>query len=291
MKERDARFIWFDRCQSWAGTDRPEIPADGEGIVRKARLRQFGIDAHEVSVARFAQFFKETGYITEAETLGWSFVFRGLIEKPQSARVIGDASGTSWWWGISGANWRFPCGRGETEALPNHPVTQISWSDAQAFAQWAGGRLPTEIEWEHAARGGLAPRRYPWGDAEPDEKSVHCNIWQGIFPTLNTSVDGYYGTAPVDAFNPNSAGLFNMSGNVWEWTADRYKVHSLRSDAKARNASAAKNNERVLKGGSFLCHASYCWRYRIAARSGKSIDSSASHTGMRLAYDIHSKKK
>jgi sulfatase modifying factor 1 len=291
MPEQHTDIKWFDRCQSWAGTDRVEIPADGEGIVRKTRLRRFGIDAYAVSVERFALFVEETGYVTEAETIGWSFVFRGLLEKPQSATVIGDASGTSWWWGITGANWRFPSGCGEAKSLPNHPATQISWNDAQAFAQWAGGRLPTEIEWEHAARGGLAARRYPWGEAEPDDTSVYCNIWQGKFPMQNACIDGHYGTAPVDTFDPNPAGLFNMAGNVWEWTADRYKVHSLKSEAKARNASAAKNNERVLKGGSFLCHASYCWRYRIAARSGKSIDSSASHIGIRLAYDTHSKKK
>jgi formylglycine-generating enzyme required for sulfatase activity len=288
MTKQQDSIVWFDHCQSWAGTDRAEIPEDGEGVIRKARLRRFGIDANAVTVERFARFVAETDYITDAETIGWSFVFSGLLERPQSAEVIGDVTKTSWWWGMTGADWRFPSGRREAGSLPNHPVTQISWNDAQAFARWADGRLPTEVEWEHAARGGLAARRYPWGEAEPDDKSVYCNIWQGSFPTRNTCLDGHYGTAPVDAFDPNPVGLFNMAGNVWEWTADRYKVHSLKSAAKTRNALASKSNERVLKGGSFLCHAGYCWRYRIAARSGKPIDTGASHTGMRLAYDPQS---
>lgn len=288
MSEQYSDIIWFDPCHSWAGTGRPEIPSDGEGIIRKARLRGFGIDSMAVSVARFKNFVEETNHITDAERIGWSFVFRGLIERPEVADIVGDAALTSWWWGIAGANWRRPSGRSEPEALPSHPVTQISWSDAKAFAEWAGGRLPSEVEWEHAARGGLTRHRYPWGDAEPDDTSVFCNIWQGSFPAHNTCLDGHYGTAPVDAFDPNPAGLFNMAGNVWEWTADRYKVHSLKFEAKVRNAESLKYNERVLKGGSFLCHASYCWRYRIAARSGKSVDSGASHTGMRLAYDFQS---
>jgi len=285
LSEQRTNVIWFDSCRSWAGTTRPEIPADGEGIVRKAHLSGFGMDALAVSVQRFARFVEETGFVTDAERFGWSFVFRGLITNTEKVEFIGGANRTSWWWGVTGADWRWPSGRNEPQALSNHPVTQISWNDAKAFAEWAGGRLPSEIEWEHAARGAGAGKRYPWGDAEPDDNTVHCNIWQGSFPTDNACIDGYYGTAPVDAFEPNSSGLFNMSGNVWEWTADRFRVHSLRSKAKARNAEAAKNNDRVLKGGSFLCHASYCWRYRIAARSGKTIDSSASHTGVRLAYD------
>ena len=184
---------------------------------------------------------------------------------------------------MNGASWRNPVGDGES-ASPDHPVTHISWHDAQAFAEWAGGRLPSELEWEHAARGGIADLCYPWGDQEPDDETVFCNIWQGHFPEINTCRDGYLGTAPVDAFEPNSAGLYNMAGNVWEWTADRFRVRSLKAAAKKRNVESQKHGERIVKGGSFLCHASYCWRYRIAARSGRAPDSSSSNSGFRLAY-------
>lgn len=275
----------FAAVKSWAGSTSPVIPNDGEGIIRKAKLRNFGIETCCVSVERFAAFVADTGYVTDAERLEWSFVFRGLLASPDKADIVGAYDKAGWWWAISGANWRTPCGAEEPPAEPNHPATQISWNDAAAFAAWAGGRLPTEIEWEHAARGGLDERRYPWGDEEPDDERVLCNIWQGEFPDRNTCKDGYYGTAPVNAFAPNPVGLFNAAGNVWEWTADRYRVASLKSGAKLRNAQARAYGERVLKGGSFLCHASYCWRYRIAARSGRAPDTGASHTGFRLAFD------
>ena len=276
----------FPAVKSWAGTNRPVIPTDGEQIFRWARLRRFGMEAHCVSVARFDAFVSETGYRTDAERLGWSYVFRGLLSDQDAAEILGGYDKAGWWWAVKGANWRYPAGPGEAMAEADHPATQISWNDAKAFASWAGGRLPTEVEWEHAARGGLEERRYPWGDDEPDDEHVFCNIWQGRFPDENTCADGYYGTAPVDAFSPNRAGLFNVSGNVWEWTKDRYRIPSLKSDAKARNAQARKSGDMVLKGGSFLCHASYCWRYRIAARTGRAPDTGASHTGFRLAYDL-----
>ncbi|PWG16712.1 SUMF1/EgtB/PvdO family nonheme iron enzyme [Salibaculum griseiflavum] len=275
----------FSAVKSWAGTRTPVIPDDGEGIIRRASLRAFAIEAHCVSVARFADFVAETGYLTEAERIGWSYVFRGLLSRPDSADVVGGYNKAGWWWAVSGASWKYPSGKGEPEAAPDHPVTQISWNDAQAFAEWAGGRLPSEVEWEHAARNGLEDRRYPWGDEEPDDDTILCNIWQGRFPDTNTCADGYYGTAPVDAFAPNEAGLHNTSGNVWEWTADRYRINSLKSAAKARNAQAKRDGDRVMKGGSFLCHSSYCWRYRIAARSGRAPDTAASHTGFRIVYD------
>lgn len=273
----------FPATESWAGTGTPVIIDDGEGIIRRASLRAFGIEVHCVSVARFAVFVAETGYVTEAEQIGWSYVFRGLLSWPNEADVLGGYDNAAWWWAIRHAHWQYPSGTNEPAAALDHPVSQISWNDARAFAAWAGGRLPTEMEWEHAARGGLEDRRYPWGDDEPTEDEVRCNIWQGRFPDLNTCTDGYYGTAPVDAFARNPAGIFNSAGNVWEWTADRYRIASLKSKAKARNAQSKRDGERVLKGGSFLCHASYCWRYRIAARTGRAPDTAASHTGFRLA--------
>ena len=275
----------FSAVKSWAGTRTPVIPDDGEGTIRRASLRAFAIEAHCVSVGRFAEFVAETGYLTEAEKIGWSFVFRGLLSRPGSADVVGGYNKAGWWWAVSGAYWKYPSGKAEPEAALDHPVTQISWNDALAFAEWAGGRLPSEIEWEHAARNGLEDRRYPWGEEEPGDDTILCNIWQGRFPDTNTCADGYYGTAPVDAFVPNPAGLFNFSGNVWEWTADRYRINSLKSKAKTRNAQAKRDGDRVMKGGSFLCHSSYCWRYRIAARSGRAPDTAASHTGFRIAYD------
>lgn len=280
-QKRDA--VAFEASESWLGTDDPVIPTDGEGPRRKASLADFSIDRYAVSVKRFARFAETTGYKTEAEHLGWSYVFRALIDDPARIDVIGRANRTDWWWGVNGASWRDPTGNGES-AQPDHPVTHISWHDATAFAEWAGGRLPSELEWEHAARGGTANIRYPWGNEEPDDETVFCNIWQGRFPDVNTVRDGYVGTAPVDAFEPNAAGLYNMAGNVWEWTADRFRVRSLKAAAKKRNALALQHGERIVKGGSFLCHASYCWRYRIAARSGRPPDSSSSNSGFRLVY-------
>lgn len=286
MPDAKPLLIRFSPVKSWAGTTNPVIAQDGEGIIRRASLRAFGMEAQCVTVARFAAFVTETGYVTEAEEIGWTYVFRGLIQDPDAADVVGGYDKAGWWWAIKAADWRHPSGQGEAPAEPDHPVTQISWNDAQAFAAWAGGRLPTEIEWEHAARGGLEERRYPWGDKEPTDQDICCNIWQGAFPDLNTCRDGHYGTAPVDTFEPNPVGIYNASGNVWEWTADRFRVASLKSKAKERNDRAKRDEERVLKGGSFLCHASYCWRYRIAARTGRAPDTAASHTGLRLAYSL-----
>jgi len=187
---------------------------------------------------------------------------------------------------MDGANWRCPEGPDSTiDDRADHPVTHMSWNDASAFAKWAGGRLPNEAEWEHAARGGPQDRRFPWGDEEPDDNSIRCNIWQGRFPTENTSADGYYGTCPVDAFPANDAGLFNMAGNVWEWTVEPFRVRSLSREAKETNRHATAERLKVVKGGSFLCHISYCYRYRIAARIGLPPDSSASNSGFRVAYD------
>jgi len=167
-------------------------------------------------------------------------------------------------------------------------VVHVSWNDASAYASWVGGRLPTELEWEHAARGGLADVRFPWGDAEPDDaQNYFCNIWQGRFPKTNTTADGYYTTVPSVSFERNAYGLYNMVGNVWEWTADPYRLPSQ----VTRSVSPKDNGEidfKVVKGGSFLCHKSYCFRYRIAARISNSMDSATTHIGFRVVWDSES---
>ncbi len=265
------------------GTARPILKDDGEGPLRRTRLRPFRMGATCVTNAAFADFVRATGYVTEAERFGWSFVFH--LDLPSgfgSAEAVPEAP---WWRAIDGAAWHSPNGPGSEDAcLPDHPVTQISWHDAAAYAAWVGGRLPTEAEWEHAARGGLGDVPFPWGDAAPGDAGPYpCNIWQGRFPDMNTGADGHARTAPAEAFDANGFGLFQMCGNVWEWTSDAWRVRSLRKSARSR--AGAMRGYRVSKGGSFLCHASYCFRYRIAARSGTSPDSATPHQGMRIVWD------
>jgi formylglycine-generating enzyme required for sulfatase activity len=276
--------VHFPATRSIVGTHTPLIAPDGEGPRRQVVLRSFALETVAVTNARFAAFIEATGYVTEAERFGWSPVFRLLL--PADAIYPPSPGATPWWIPVDGACWAAPEGPGSSVAeRMDHPVAHVSWADAKAFAAWCGGRLPTEAEWEHAARGGLADPRFPWGDEEPDDDTIMCNIWQGVFPHTNTQADGYLGTCPVDAFPPNGAGLFGMAGDVWEWTGDPFRVRSLSRDARMRNAHAARTGERVLKGGSFLCHKSYCYRYRIAARSALTAESSASNVGFRVAYD------
>ncbi len=275
--------VMFDGGRSFVGTNNPIIDQDGEGPRRAVKLAPFWLETTTVTNARFAAFVAETNYVTEAERFGWSPVFRALLgaDAPPPS-----ASQTPWWVKVDGAYWAMPEGPGSNvEERQDHPVVQVSWEDARAFARWAGGRLPTEAEWEHAARGNLDDPRFPWGDEEPDDKTVYANIWQGNFPHTNLLADGYLGTSPVKAFAPNSKGLYGLAGNVWEWTSDAFRVRSLSRQAKARNENARQTSEKVLKGGSFLCHISYCYRYRIAARSALTADSCASNTGFRLAFD------
>ncbi|MDF2799616.1 MAG: hypothetical protein K0R85_2360 [Devosia sp.] len=276
-----AQAVLIKGGRSFVGVNDPVIPADGEGPERPVKLNDFRLEACTVTVERFAQFVAATGYRTQAEQFGWSSVFVGGGNGPGQA--VG--AGLSWWHRVDGASWQHPEGPGSSVAeRMDHPVTHVSVVDAEAFAQWAGGRLPSEAEWEHAARGGALRRRFPWGDEEPDDEQIFCNIWQGQFPRLNTGRDGYEGTAPARSFAPNALGLYNMVGNVWEWTAEPFRIRSVSLRARERYETARQHGERLLKGGSFLCHKSYCFRYRIAARMGLSADSSASNVGFRLAF-------
>lgn len=270
--------------ESVVGSHEPIIAVDGEGPERKVFVKDFHLEAQAVTVRRFAEFVDATGYVSESERIGSSAVFAPLVKNPDL--VSGGVAATPWWVRVDGASWRQPEGPGSSiEERLDHPVTQVSWNDAAAFAGWVGGRLPSEAEWEHAARGGNRRRRYPWGEDEPTDETVFCNIWQGRFPDHNSERDGYFGTAPARSFDPNEAGFYNMAGNVWEWTSEPFRVRSVSRAAKARNESSRRNLDKVLKGGSFLCHKSYCYRYRIAARMGLSPDSASSNMGFRIAYD------
>jgi formylglycine-generating enzyme required for sulfatase activity len=255
------------------GTDNPWLPADGEGPARTVEIASFRIAPCAVSVAEFATFVAATGFVTDAERAGWSFVFAGEVD--ESAKIAGRAAGAPWWLGVRGATWR-----DALDVSPDHPVVHVSWHDANAYCRWLGARLPTEAEWEAAASGFEPGRTFPWGN-ELTPGGVHlCNTWQGSFPGEDIGEDGFRGRAPVDAFPPNDFGLFNMVGNVWEWSADTLRGGSTPETCCTPTSAA---DERVQKGGSYLCHASYCARYRIQARIGSSPDSSTSNTGFRVA--------
>lgn len=253
--------------------------------MRRVRVKPFRIGATTVTNADFADFVDDTGFVTEAERFGWSFVFWSQV--PQHIPETQAVQGIEWWRRVDGATWREPNGPGTgLEAWhPDHPVVQVSWNDATAYAAWAGGRLPTEAEWEHAARGGIGEVEFPWGNREPDDQDHQpCNIWQGPFPKENLALDGYLTTAPARSFEPNGYGLYNMAGNVWEWTSEPYRVRSLRKEVKQQ--LARMKGYKLCKGGSFLCHKSYCFRYRIAARTGNSPDSTTTHTGFRMVWPV-----
>ena len=265
------------------GEDRDGFPADGEGPIREVTLQPFWIDAVAVSNSRFGEFVDATGHVTDAERYGWSFVFGGLLpDEFPDTRGIASAP---WWRQVFEADWRRPEG-GSSSIVDrlDHPVVHVSWRDARAFCAWAGLRLPTEAEWEFAARGGLVRKRFPWGDELEPGGRHRMNVWQGTFPSYNTVADGHLGTCPVDAFEPNGYGLHNTSGNVWEWCDDPFDS-AWQGGGEQVSPAGAEGDLKVIRGGSYLCHASYCNRYRVAARSSNTAPSSTGNMGFRCARD------
>lgn len=259
-------------------------PGDGEGPVREVTLSPFWIGRHTVTNTEFAEFVRETRYRTGAEHFGWSYVFASFLsshlrrgaERPEAA---------PWWCRVDAAYWAAPEGPGSTiEDRMDHPVVHVDHNDTLAYCAWAGLRLPTEAEWEYAARGGLQGKRYPWGDDLTPDGDHRCNIWQGKFPVHNTVEDDHRGTAPAESFEPNGFGLYCVAGNVWEWCSDWWTTeHPL---AGARDPQGPADGQmRVMRGGSYLCHKSYCNRYRLAARTNNDPSSCSGNIGFRCAKD------
>ncbi len=251
------------------GSAEQAYPADGEGPVRSVQVPAFRLSARAVSNDDFSAFVEATGYLTTAERETWSFVFAGLLPAgfPATRAVVQ----APWWRQVFGATWRRPEGPGsDLGGRGDHPVVHVSWLDAREYCRWSGTRLPSETEWEFAARGGLHQRRFPWGDELTPGGEHRMNVFHGPFPRSS----GPVGTEEVDSYAPNDYGLYNMTGNVWEWCSGRF--------------GTGRPGQRTMRGGSYLCHESYCWRYRCAARSANTPDSSAGNIGFRVAADAAS---
>ena len=265
------------------GARKSTYPGDLDAPRRRVRVDPFRISPTAISNLEFARFIAATGYRTVAEVEGWSFVFHiflaNLEDWPQHP------PGLRWWRKVDGATWRYPEGPGSSiVGRDTHPAVHVTWYDAKAYCKWAGLRLPAEVEWERAARGGLAKMKFPWGNALHPDGGFAMNTWQGDFPDTNTGEDGFVGTAPVDAFRPNEFGLYNTTGNVWEWVEDRFG-NLAQNAANLHEASqgAAPSNERVQRGGSYLCHQSYCDRYHAHSRTRNEADSSTGNSSFRVA--------
>lgn len=257
----------------------------------KIFLNSYYIDETPVTNKEFLEFVKETGYVTEAEKFGWSYVFSYFLDE-ETKQKSKQVPGLDWWYAVVGADFKHPEGRkSNIKDRLDHPVVHVSRNDAMAYAKWAGKRLPTEAEWEVAAKGGTEYTKFYWGENLEEGGVHHTNVWQGDFPNENTKEDGYANTAPVRAYEPNQYGIYSMIGNVWEWCLNPQGVPLKYFNQKTSKEIYEENNyisddRYAIKGGSFLCHASYCKRYRIAARTGNTAMSATNHMGFRCVKDI-----
>jgi sulfatase modifying factor 1 len=248
------------------GGERPE-----ENPPHVVVVKSFAIDPTEVTVARFGTFIAATKYRTDAEKWGWSGVFNLKTET---------------WTPVNGATWKKVAGPASPPSAPNDPVTHVSWNDAQAFCTFAKGRLPTEAEWEYAARGGKEGEIYPWGNELRPGGKPAANWWQGVFPTKLLAEDGYLSRAPVGRFKPNGYGLYDMIGNVWEWNADWFDAAYYSKSPVDNPKGPAVGKDRVMRGGSWMCSENYCRNFRSAARSSSAPDSGLDNLGFRCVYDV-----
>jgi len=307
-------MVWIPAGNFMMGGDNEQARKD-EYPKHGVKVNGFYMDATEVTNAQFSEFVKATGYITTAEKdINWDEIksqvppntpkppdsvlkAASLIFVPTKSEVnLNDYS--QWWAWTRGANWRHPNGpNSDIIGKDNFPVTHVSWDDAVAYSKWAGKRLPTEAEWEYAARGGLINNSYSWGKTFDEMGASKCNFWQGNFPYLNLNKDGFMGAAPVKSFAPNGYGLYDVAGNVWEWCADLYNNDYYTQLSKTKLAINPKGptksydpdepliTKRVMRGGSFLCNDSYCSGYRVSARMKSSPDSGMEHLGFRCVMD------
>jgi len=303
-------MVWIPGGTFSMGGDNDQARQD-ELPKHEVKLNGFFMDVTEVTNKQFAQFVEATAYVTTAEKdIDWDELKKqlpsdtpkpdaetlkaaSLVFVPTQAEVnLQDYS--QWWSWSHGANWKHPKGKdSDIVGKENHPVVQISWDDANAYCKWAGKRLPTEAEWEYAARGGLDKNVYAWGNTKVDEGKIHCNYWQGSFPYKNEVADGFFGAAPTKSFESNGYGLYDMAGNVWEWCIDLYnntyygEFENVKLSDNPKGPSASFDPDeplvakRVMRGGSFLCNESYCSGYRVSARMRSSADSSMEHLGFR----------
>jgi formylglycine-generating enzyme required for sulfatase activity len=315
-------MVWIPGGEFTMGTD-ADVGWAEEKPAHRVRVDGFWMDETDVTNAQFRRFVEVTNYVTTAEKPPnaeeiLAQMPPGTPRPPKENLVAGSLVFTQtkgpvslrdfsqWWTWTPGANWQHPGGPSTTiDGKDDHPVVHVSWDDAVAYAKWAGKRLPTEAEWEFAARGGLDNKPYVWGDDPPSDTNIHANIWQGEFPYKNTAADSYAATNPVRAFRPNGYGLYDMSGNVWQWCSDWYQIDLYRErvgrgvivnppgPTKSFDPRQPFSPLRVQKGGSFLCNDSYCSRYRPSARHGCTPDTGMSHIGFRCVVtpDTNSKHR